>query len=286
MIPPVDTRSDRHSGVLLAFWIACGLAIAGGLAPLAFGGTSNRIAGVIVPFGVAALAFALNALIHHHGRVLPTLLYFVGGIGIVYGILWMITVPLQLAVVGTCPPPPESCQPGQLPSLTSGEANGLTAGVGLGLLAIALGFIGLALLYRRKATPAIKPVATPPAARSRPPMTAKASAEVAEEAPDAKLTPAAAAVAKAEAVAEPEHADAPLEAREAPPELPAPEEPLELPAPEPALELPAPAAATEPTASTSPEPPPAPAHKPRVRRPRKPPPATSADEATEPPPAV
>jgi hypothetical protein len=276
MIQPVDTPSDRHSGVLTAFWIACGLAIAGGLAPLVFGGTSNRIGGVIIPFGVAALAFALNALIHHRGRTLPTLLYFVAGIGIVYGILWMVTVPLQLAVVGTCPAPPETCQPGQLPSLTSGEANGLTGGVALGLLAIAAGFIGLAMLYRQKRTIALTPAAgSPPAARSRPPMTSKASADE----PEAGPTPAVASpvdTAVAEAPAASEHAEPASEAPEPQLELAAPEELLELPAPEPEPELPA--AATTP-------PPPEPPHKARVSRPRKPRPEPPLDEGSEPPPS-
>jgi hypothetical protein len=275
MIPPVDTSSDRHSGVLTAFWLACGLAIAGGLAPLVFGGTSNRMAAAIIPFGVAGLAFALNALIHHHGRTLPTLLYFVAGVAIVYGILWMVVVPLQLAVVGTCPAPPDTCQPGQLPSLTSGEANGLTGGIALGLLAIASGFVGLSMLYRRKRTTTVTPVAAPPAARSRPPMTAKASAD----APESMPLPAAAApvdTAAAEPPAGPEHAEPPGEAPEPQLELAAPEELLELPAPGPEPELP-PAATTPPPS----EPP----HKPRVRRPHKPRPKAPPDAGSQPPPS-
>jgi hypothetical protein len=283
MISPVDTRSDRQTGILIAFWIACALAIAGGLTPLAFSGTSNRIAGVIIPFGVAAIAFALNALIPNRGRGLPTLLYFVAGIGLVYGMLWMISVPLRLAVVGACTLPPESCQPGQLPSLTPGEAAALTAGVALGLLAILSGFIGLSMLYRRKPAMAATPTATSPAARSRPAFTSKGSADE----PASASTPVAAApVVSAEPKThiDAEHPEPPAGAAKPPLELSAPEETLELPAPEPELELPAATEPDRPPLGATTAPAAAPPHKPRVRQPRISQPKTPPDASSEPPP--
>ena len=169
MIPRVDQPAGRYTGVMLAFWTACLMSVLGGLAPLFFGGTSNRMAFTIIPFGVGALAFALNALMHHQSRAIPTLLYFLAGLAIVYAILAMITVPLQLAVLGTCPPAPGTCQPGQGQAMTGGESDGLAAGITFGLLAIGSGFVGLTMLYRRKprAPRSGTTTAAVPAARTR-----------------------------------------------------------------------------------------------------------------------
>src|ERR1700704_2375215 len=108
----MDPVAARNPRVLWSFWIACGLAVTGGLLPflLAAGGT-NRIAGAAIPFGVAAMAFAAAALLYERGRPLTTSLYFVAGIAVVYGMLFMIAVPLRLAVVGTCEPAPSICAP-------------------------------------------------------------------------------------------------------------------------------------------------------------------------------
>ena len=280
MIPPVDQQTDRYPSVLLAFWIACILAAAGGVAPLFFGGTSNRMAGTVIPFGIAAGAMALNALLPHQGRTVPTLLYFLAGLAIVYAMLAMIVVPLQLAVLGACPPAPETCQAGQQPGLTAGESDGLAAGITFGLLAIGSGFVGLAMLYRRK--PRYKFTPTTPALRSRPAMGSKAAvsepkSEPAEAAPGAVAATAAAAVHEAppkpEPPAEPE---AVAEEPAAPLELAAPEEMLELPAPELEPQTPtviAPESAPAPT----------PARKPRTRHPRQPRPEAPAESSPEPP---
>src|SRR6266702_1514649 len=133
-----------------AFWIAAALAAIGALAPLAFTvGAHSRIGGVAIPFGVAAVALAINAVIYHQGRTVAVALYFVAGLAIVSGVVGMLAVPLRLAVVGTCPPAPTHCPLGFEQPMTSGENNGLGVATFCGVLAILTGFYGLLLFYRR-----------------------------------------------------------------------------------------------------------------------------------------
>jgi hypothetical protein len=141
-----------------AFWIASGLAAVGGIAPLVFAGTSGRVGGVLVPFWVAAVALGACAIFYRQGRPLVTGLYFIAGLAVVYGMLLMLSVPLRLLVIGTCPPLPANCLPGLEKPLTEGETTGLWFAVGIGALAIFVGFFGLVALFRR---PALMPSAPP-----------------------------------------------------------------------------------------------------------------------------
>ena len=242
--------------MLWSFWIACGLAVTGGILPflLAAGGT-NRIAGAAIPFAVAAMAFGATALLYERGRPLATSLYFVAGIALVYGMLFMIAVPLRLAVVGTCNPAPDICPAGLERPMSGGEDSGLAIGVAMGMLAILVGFFGLRTLYhlRKQAMPA------PPVRRERTPWVPRPAAAEPQPQPlavtepiavaeptlrsDAQ-TPAAQATATPDVTAPPKPPRKPRAKRapQPPPELAAPAEPLELPAPEAPLELPAPSA--------------------------------------------
>ena len=242
-----------------AFWIACFLLIIGGVAPILFGGgTSSRLGGVVIPFGIAAAAMGANALMYHQGRPLAAGLYFVSGISTVYGILSMLAVPLRLAVVGTCPAGVASCPGGFEQQLTVGENTGLTVALALGLTSILVGFLGLLMFYR-----------------SQGPRRASAPARVWPDAPPAPLKPVETAPAKPEA--EPALVGAAVAASTKPQAKPAaPAELPELEAPPELLELPAPH--EEPAAAAAADPPPAP----RPRRTRKPRPAT-IDTETEPP---
>ena len=138
--------TQREARVLWSFWIACGLAITGGILPLllAAGGT-NRIAGAAIPLGVAAVAFAAAALLYPQGRPLATALYFVAGMALVYGMLLMIAVPLRLAVIGTCDPVPALCPSGFERPMSGGEDSGLAIGVSRGTLARPAGCFALAM---------------------------------------------------------------------------------------------------------------------------------------------
>ena len=273
-----------------AFWIACGLTVTGAVLPLLLVvGTSSRISGVAIPFAVAAVAFAVNALTYHQGRPLAAVLYFIAGLAIVYGILALLAVPLRLAVVGTCPASQASCPSNLERVLSVSEDAGLTIAVAMGVLAILTGFFGLLMLYRRSAPRAVThstplwPDRPPEAAASEPavsepaavsPMPAPAPAREAISTPETSPAPEAPAAAMPATAASPAPA-----AKRAPRPKPkpapaaAPAEPmLELEAPATVLELPPPA----------PEPAPRPPPRPRVRRtPRAKlepePPSTSGD---------
>src|SRR6266852_2098442 len=253
-----------------AFWIAAALVAIGAVAPLSFSiGAHSRLQGVIVPFGIAAIALGINAVMYHQGRSLAATLYFIAGLSIVYGILAMVTVPLRLAVVGTCPPEPAKCPLGFELPMTSAENNGLALASFCGILAIFVGFYGLLMLYRRLGfRPQQRSLwpAKPPAQAAPPAPVAPAAATPVVAAP-AVAAPAVAAPAPVEQVplqAAPVQA-APVEPTPAP--APAPpraprsrtrprakarplaDEPKELPAPEEPKELPAPAEAEEPPPS-------------------------------------
>jgi hypothetical protein len=267
----MDSTSVRESRVLWSFWIACGLAATGGLAPLllAAGGT-NRIAGVAIPFGVAAVALAVDALMYHQGRPLATALYFLAGIALVYGMLSMIAVPLRLAVLGTCSSTlAVVCPPGSERPLTSGENSGLAIGIALGTIAILVGFFGLLMLFRIKPQPSTPPptrrvfteapadrtdstktpvVSAPAAAVQSPPQPVVTERETA---PPVAPVPEFSAPSPDPAVPAPPPPSKPARkprAKRAPKpqaELPPPEAPLELSAPEDPLELPASASPDE-----------------------------------------
>jgi hypothetical protein len=181
---------EKDARVLWSFWVACALAVTGGLAPLLLAsGGPNRLAGAIIPYLVAAGASAANALMWRRGKSLATALYFLAGVAIVYGMLLMFAVPLRLAVTGTCPDPPAVCPAGLERGFSTGETTGFTLAVLMGVLSILAGFLGLMLLYRRK--PKWLPSSAPPMervipARNQPTPPVEASAKApAEAVPDA-----------------------------------------------------------------------------------------------------
>ncbi|HSS92380.1 MAG TPA: hypothetical protein VLR46_00160 [Candidatus Dormibacteraeota bacterium] len=217
----MTSSADKDPAVTWAFWAACALAAIGGIVPVIFGGGINsRIAGVLVPFGVAAVGMAVNALFNHFGRLFSILVFFVGGIAMVYGVLGMLAIKLTLAVGGGCDPAPAPCPPGFERPLTGSESDSINIVVVLAVLSLFAGFVGLMMIYRRR------------------PMTWMSSASpVANEAPVAPMTRQIAHPAaidnsdpkpKAETEAlEPKELAAPAELRE----LPAPLELKELPPP-------------------------------------------------------
>jgi hypothetical protein len=256
----MDSQSNRETRVLWSFWLACGLAATGGIAPLLLAaGGPNRIAGAVIPFAVAAIAMAANALTYHQGRPLATALYFVAGIALVYGMLSIIAVPLRLAVVGTCPPAPAICPAGFERPFTTGEGSGLAIGIAMGTLAILVGFFGLLMLFRiRPQISAPPPTRRDAVAVTAPPAPVETAAPMKEtvepevlrppepEQPEPAPQPEPAA---AVAAPTPKPARKPRAKRAPKPqaELAAPQAPLELAAPEEPLELPS---------STSPDEPP------------------------------
>ena len=149
-----------------ALWVAAGLAVVGGVGPLlAAAGHTNRIAGVVFPFAVAAIAMAVISFTYGRGRAYSALVFFLAGLAIAYGLLLVLAVPLRLAVEGACPPAPARCTNGFELQLTGPENTGLTIAVVFGILSLAVGFIGLAMLYRHRPPAAPAPSVWP----ARPP---------------------------------------------------------------------------------------------------------------------
>jgi hypothetical protein len=179
--PDVDATPERSAVVEWAFWAACALAALGGISPLVLAaGQTSRITGVVYPFAVAAAAMAVAALTYRRGRYFTAIIYFFAGLAMAYGALLRFTVPLRLAVEGTCAPSSAQCPVGFEVPMTSAENIGLTTAVVLGALALFAGFFGLSVLYHRRRLSRTKQVwpESPPVAQ-------------AEAAPAEKPTPAA-----------------------------------------------------------------------------------------------
>lgn len=188
------------TGLAWTLWAGAALAVVGGIVPFVFGGTSSRIDSVIIPFWIGAALFAACAFLPNQSRGVTALLYFVGGLAIVYGLLSIFSLPVRLAVLGTCPAPPAACTTGLPTPLTNGENTGLGAAAGFGILAVFFGFYGLVTVYRKTAVPTsappvrtIPPVAPPPApvaAAAPVPAPAPASAAPKDEAAEEPELPA------------------------------------------------------------------------------------------------
>ena len=227
-IPHVGVTPGKQR-MIWAFWGAAALAALGGLMPVLFAGTSGRLTGVVIPFWVAAVALGACAVIYEQGRVTATVVYFIAGLAIVFGLLAMFSLPLRLAVLGTCPAAPAPCTTGLPRPLTDAENTGMGVAATLGILAVFVGFFGLSVLYRRTTLPP-----TTPPERRIPPMPAHATvhppaagaAEPGATAVDREPEPTA-ATATPEALEEPaepeELEELPPHREEVLPELPAPE---------------------------------------------------------------
>lgn len=151
--------------MIWAFWAAAGLAALAGLMPVIFAGPSSRLGGVLLPFWFGAITFAACALTHRQGRLTSSIIYFVAGLAIVFGLLALFSLPLRLAVLGTCPAPPIPCPSGLPRPLTDAENTAMGTSAVLGILAVFVGFLGLWAQYRQGAPP---PTAPPPERRIPP----------------------------------------------------------------------------------------------------------------------
>ncbi len=203
----MDSASRPLPRVLWSFWLACGLAATGAITPLVLAaGDISRISGVAIPFGIAAGSMAVNALTYQRGRSLATALYVIAWMAVVYGILRMIAVPLEEAVVGACPAGASSCSPGFARPFASSESLAIGVGIVTGALALQVGYFGLRALYRstRQQQPAayaspppqrvIAPIATASAVQSQADAPVVAEPAAVEPATDAPVVVEPAAV--------------------------------------------------------------------------------------------
>ncbi|HEV2413273.1 MAG TPA: hypothetical protein VGX27_00585 [Candidatus Dormibacteraeota bacterium] len=197
-------RSGQRS--IWSLWLAAAIAFIGGLLPLVFGGTSSRVEGVVLPFTIGAIGFAACALLNNQSRTMVSVVYFVAGLAVVFGILSMVSLPVRLAALGSCPIAPNPCTTGLPRALSDSENTGIASATAFGIVAVFVGFFGLVTIYRRAVTPAY----TPPERKIPAVAPATPVQDTAPPAPQAKPEP--------EKEPEPE------------PELPAPEELPELPA--------------------------------------------------------
>ncbi len=139
---------DRLLSYLL--WAACGCSVAGAVAALALplGSGHNRIAGVAIPFAIAAAATAALALLPNLERWLSLVLYGLTALALTYALMSLASLPLRLTVLGTCPDPPAVCPPGFEPGITAGETFGVEAGIFLGLVALLVAVAAMEVRYR------------------------------------------------------------------------------------------------------------------------------------------
>lgn len=147
-------------------WVAAALAVLGAaVAVLVPAGGPNRIAGVAIPFAIAAAALASNALVPRRISWLTLLLYVAAWLALVYGIILALSIPLRLTVEGVCQPQPAPCPLGFDRPLSSAEDFSLYAVVILAALSLTFSFIAAELRYRRghRLPPPSAALATPPA---------------------------------------------------------------------------------------------------------------------------
>lgn len=131
-------------------WGACALSVVAAFAVILFplGGGLNRIYGVAAAFAIAAGAAAALALAAGIDRVLSLVLYGVTALALTYGLMSLASLPLRLAVIGTCPSAPLGCPVGFEPPMTGGETLGVEAGVALAILALLAALAAMELRYQ------------------------------------------------------------------------------------------------------------------------------------------
>jgi len=134
-------------------WAAFAVALAGTVLALAVpAGGTNRVQGAALPLAIGAAVLAANALTWQR-RMLGGLLYAAAALAILYGILLALSVPLRLAVEGTCPLASASCPLGFEYPATAGENFAVYAATICGAVALILLFIAFELRFLRKPRP-------------------------------------------------------------------------------------------------------------------------------------
>jgi hypothetical protein len=187
----VTPPADRDLVVTWALWVGCGLTVIGSLGVLLGGATGNRIAGLVPSFAVAAVALGANAWSWRRTGPWSAVLYVVAALAIVYGLLFVLSVPLRLQIEGSCQPAPAPCPLGFDRPLTSGENMGIYVAVIAGTLALLASFIAVEIRYLRRssARARLESQPRPPAAEPAPRIW-PAAAEPAPSVPPAAAEPA------------------------------------------------------------------------------------------------
>ena len=170
-------------------WGACGLAVLGVAADLVVPiGGENRLGGAVVPLAVSAVALAVLARLRHLDRWFSLILYAVPALGLTYGMMAVASVPIRLAIVGTCPAS-GVCPVGYDHPLASRESVALYLVVACGLVALLLTLMALELQFqpRLRLLGRARPAEAQPASAPAPPPEMRPSAIVRKPAPAAPV---------------------------------------------------------------------------------------------------
>jgi hypothetical protein len=149
----MNQRLRELTAAELFTWGAFALAVACAVLAIAVPSAgTNRVQGAALPFAIGAAVLAASAVTWQR-RTLGGLLYAAGALAILYGILQALSVPLRLAVEGTCPLTSASCPLGFEYPATSGENFAVSAVTICGAVAVVLLFIAFELRFLRKPRP-------------------------------------------------------------------------------------------------------------------------------------
>jgi hypothetical protein len=116
-------------------------------------GGTNRVLGVAVPFAIGAVALAASVPASRLVAWLGGALLAAATLAILYGGLLAVSLPLRLAVEGTCPPAESSCPLGFDHPATAGENFAVYAAAIGGATALVLTFVVVEVRYLRKPRP-------------------------------------------------------------------------------------------------------------------------------------
>lgn len=139
-------------------WLAAGAAIVAALvaALLPLGGI-NRVSGVAVPYGIAAIALLGNGFIWRRSTWGGVGLFALASLALAYAVVLALSVPLRLAVEGTCPLDASTCPLGFEYPMRAAENAAVYACTTLGALDLVLVFSLVEIRHvRRMRTPSIK----------------------------------------------------------------------------------------------------------------------------------
>jgi hypothetical protein len=121
--------------LLLGSCAATVAALLAALAPLIAGG-HDRIAGAALPFAVAAAALLVLAVITTLESWISMILYVLAALATTYGAAVLASLPLRLAVLGTCPSAATACSIGYEPPMTALEKAGVNVGIALAIIGL------------------------------------------------------------------------------------------------------------------------------------------------------
>ena len=152
--PGVFERLQRLTTAEWCTWVACALAVLCVLlvvlVPL--GGT-NRVAESAVPFAIGAVALGGNYFAWRYSLWGGVALIALGGLAVAYGIFLTLSVPLRLAIQGTCPLAVSPCPLGYDHPLTGSENVAVYVVTIVGAVALILVFAAVEVRHIRPRPP-------------------------------------------------------------------------------------------------------------------------------------